>query len=112
MWAPYGETTYRGVLDRIEPHDIVMDICAGDLRLARRRAMTCRWVYALEIQSAILDQVCSDESDRFPKNLTVRPGDARCMPFPEDVTTGVLLMRHRNHFHLYADKLKVVGAKD
>ena len=112
LWAPYDETIYRIVLDRIEPHDVVLDIGAGDLRLARRMAMTCRWVYALEIQSAILDQVCSDESDRFPKNLTVRPGDARCIPFPEDVSIGVLLMRHCNHFHLYADKLKAVGAKD
>jgi hypothetical protein len=111
MWAPYDETTYQDVLDRIEPHDIVLDIGAGDLRLARRMAMTCRWVYALEIQSAILDQVCSDESDQLPKNLTIQPGDARCIPFPEGVTTGVLLMRHCNHFRLYADKLKAVGAK-
>jgi hypothetical protein len=88
-----------------------LDIGAGDLRLARRMAMTCRWVYALEIQNSILDLVYADGMG-FPENLSVQCGDARCMPFPEDVTTGVLLMRHCNHFRLYADKLKAVGAKD
>ena len=34
------------------------------------------------------------------------------MPFPEDVTNGVLLMRRCNHFRLYADKHKAVGAVD
>ena len=111
MWAPYDETTYRDVLDRIEPHDIVLDIGAGDLRLAHRMAMTCRWVYALEIQNSILDFAYADGMG-FPENLSVHCGDARCMPFPEDVTTGVLLMRHCNHFRLYADKLKAVGAVD
>ena len=111
MWAPYDETTYRDVLDRIEPHDIVLDIGAGDLRLARRMAMTCRWVYALEIQNNIIDFAYADGMG-FPENLSVQYGDARCMPFPEDVTTGVLLMRHCNHFRLYADKLKAVGAVD
>jgi hypothetical protein len=111
MWAPYDKNTYRDVLDRIEPHDIVLDIGAGDLRLARRMAMTCRWVYALEIQNCILDLAYADGMG-FPENLRVQCGDARCMPFPEDVTTGVLLMRHCNHFRLYADKLKTVGAKD
>ena len=110
MWAPYDETTYRDVLDRIEPHDVVLDIGAGDLRLARRMAKICRWIYALEIQENILDLAYADGMG-FPENLSVQCGDARCMPFPEDVTTGVLLMRHCNHFHLYADKLKAVGAK-
>jgi hypothetical protein len=49
MWVPSDETIYLDVLDRIEPHDIILDIGAGDLRLARRMAMTCRWLYALEI---------------------------------------------------------------
>lgn len=110
MWAPYDETIYRDVLNRTKPHDIVLDIGAGDFRLARRMAKTCRWVYALEIQSSILDLAYADGMG-FPENLSVKYGDARCIPFPEDVTTGVLLMRHCNHFRLYADKLKAVGAE-
>jgi hypothetical protein len=73
-------------------------------------AMTCRWVYAFEIQNSILDLAYADGME-FPENLNVQCGDARCVPFPEDVTTGVLLMRHCNHFRLYADKLKAVGAE-
>jgi hypothetical protein len=112
MWAPFEETTYLDVLDQTEPHDIIFfNNGAGDLRLDRRMAKICRRIYALEIQEKILGFAYADGMG-FPDNLSVQCGDARCMPFPEVVTTGVLLMRHCNHFRLYADKLKAVGAKD
>ncbi len=37
-WAPYDEATYAAVLAAIRPDDVVLDIGAGDLRLARRMA--------------------------------------------------------------------------
>ncbi len=110
MWAPYDEATYRAVLNQIAADDVVLDIGAGDLRLARRAARVCRRVYAIEIQKALLELATRDEDPMPAENLIVLHGDARALPFPRDVTTGVLLMRHCAHFRLYADKLKAAGA--
>jgi len=110
MWAPYDETTYRAVLDQIAADDVVLDIGAGDLRLARRAARVCRRVYAIEIQKELLELAARDEDTAPAENLVVLHGDARHLPFPRDVKTGILLMRHCTHFHLYADKLKAAGA--
>ena len=110
MWAPYDEATYRTVLNQIAPDDIVLDIGAGDLRLARRVARVCRRVYAIEIQEALLKLAAQDEDNAPAENLSVLHGDARHLPFPQDVRTGILLMRHCTHFRLYADKLKAAGA--
>ncbi len=110
MWAPYDEATYRAVLDQIAADDVVLDIGAGDLRLARRAARVCRRVYAIEIQRELLELATRDEDNTPAENLIVHHGDARHLPFPRDVKTGILLMRHCTHFHLYADKLKAAGA--
>jgi SAM-dependent methyltransferase len=110
MWAPYDEATYRTVLDQIAPDDVVLDIGAGDLRLARRAARICRRVYAIEIQKALLELAAQDEDNAPAENLIVLCGDARHLPFSQDVRTGILLMRHCAHFRLYADKLKAAGA--
>ena len=53
MWAPYDEPTYQMVLDLIAPSDVVLDIGAGDLRLAYRLARQAQWVFALEINSSL-----------------------------------------------------------
>ena len=71
IWVPFDETTYLDVLDRIEPHDIILYIIAGNLRLDRRMVMTCCWIYALEIQDSILDLAYADEMG-FPENLSVQ----------------------------------------
>ena len=42
MFAPYDQPTYQAVLDQIQPHDIILDIGAGDLRLARQMAQIAR----------------------------------------------------------------------
>jgi len=110
MWAPYDETTYRAVLSQIAADDVVLDIGAGDLRLARRAARVCRRVYAIEIQKELLELARRDEDNTPADNLIVLHGDARHLPFPRDVRTGILLMRHCAHFRLYADKLKAAGA--
>ncbi len=41
MWAPYDEATYGAALAQIAADDVVLDIGAGDLRLARRAARIC-----------------------------------------------------------------------
>jgi SAM-dependent methyltransferase len=110
MWAPYDEATYRAALDQIAADDVVLDIGAGDLRFARRAARVCRRVYAIEIRQELLELPTRDEDDIPVENLIMLHGDARRLPFPRDVKTGILLMRHCTHFRLYADKLKAAGA--
>jgi hypothetical protein len=103
LWAPYDEPTYRSVLAALHPEDTVLEIGAGDLRLARRVAAITRQVFAIEIQSAILEAVTADD---LPENLCVIPGDARLVKFPPGITTAILLMRHCTHFDRYARKLR------
>lgn len=107
-WAPYDEATYRAVLDALRPQDRVLEIGAGDLRLARRMARRVQRVYALELQLSVLRQGLQDGP--LPPNLHVICGDARLLPFPP-VTVGVLLMRHCTHFTLYRTKLQQAGAE-
>lgn len=110
-WAPYDESTYRAVLDAVGPEDVVLDIGAGDLRLARRLAARVRRVYAVEMQSAVLRRGLAQGP--LPANLQVVRADARVWPFPAEVTVGVLLMRHcpRADLARYMRKLRRVGAR-
>jgi hypothetical protein len=109
MFAPYDPATYQAVLDRLEPHDIVLDIGAGDLRLARQIARIVRRVAAVEVNPGLLEQA-SAASDPLPANLIPICADARTLDFPSGVTTGVLLMRHCTCFRLYVEKLRKAGA--
>jgi hypothetical protein len=111
MWAPYDEGTYREVLSHLRPEDVILEIGAGDLRLARRMAPVVRHVYAIEIQSTILASVHTEKGDDRPINLTVQCGDARSLPFPRGITSAVLLMRHCEHFSLYYEKLIAAGCR-
>ena len=104
LWSPYDERTYSFVIEHIQPEDIVLDIGAGDLRLAQRIASVVQKVYAIEIANRLIPSSLTHE------NLVVITADARYTPFPEDVTVGVLLMRHCQHYRLYAEKLRTVGA--
>ena len=54
--APYDSPTYQAVLDQLGPEDVILDIGAGDLRLARQMARIARKVYAVEINARVLDQ--------------------------------------------------------
>lgn len=107
VFAPYDAETYQFVVDRIQPHDVVLDIGAGDLRLARRLAALAQRVYAVERNPGVLSQ--SDRSAR-PDNLIVVCEDALTWPFPRDVTVGVLLMRHCTHTADYIARLKAIGS--
>jgi hypothetical protein len=106
-FAPYDEETYHAVLAQIAPHDVVLDIGAGDLRLTKRVAARARRVYAIERDPAVLAQ-----SDRgtWPANLIVICADALTTSFPGDVTTAILLMRHctRAHFTAYLRHLSAL----
>jgi SAM-dependent methyltransferase len=105
MYAPYDQATYQAVLDRLGPDEVVLDIGAGDLRLARQMARIVRKVYAVEIDPRLLDQ-----HDTLPANLLPICADARALDFPSGITAGVLLMRHCTCFGLYAEKLQKAGA--
>jgi len=110
MYAPYDQGTYQAVLDQLRPDDVILDIGAGDLRLARQMAKIVRKVYAVEINPQVLDQVKAS-SEPQPSNLVSICADARTLDFPSDIRTGVLLMRHCTCFRNYAEKLKKAGAK-
>ena len=109
MYAPYDQQTYQAVLDQLGPEDVILDIGAGDLRLARQMARIARKVYAVEINARGMDQAQASP-DPLPANLIPVCADARVLDFPPDITLGVLLMRHCTCFRLYAEKLQNAGA--
>jgi predicted RNA methylase len=99
VFAPYDEEIYRTVLAQIAPHDVVLDIGAGDLRLTKRVAAVARRVYAIERDPAVLAKA---DRGTWPANLIVICADALTTSFPADVTTAILLMRHCTHEHFAA----------
>jgi hypothetical protein len=116
-WAPYDEPTYRAALSLLRARDVVLDIGAGDLRFARRAAAQARAVIAIEQRAELLTGECETgertaggcKTRPYPSNLTVICGDALAIPFPSNITVGVLLMRHCQHFGDYARKLQAAG---
>jgi len=110
QWAPYDSPTYQAVLEQLLSDDIVLDIGAGDLRLARQMAEKVRTVYSVEINPAILNQGV-EQSEPLPGNLIPICADARTMDFPSKATVGILLMRHCTHFRVYANKLREINCK-
>lgn len=107
-WAPYDMPTYREALGLIQPAATVLDIGAGDLRFARLLARRADFVYAIEYQLELL--TAAHEVD-FPANVEVICADARITPFPDDIDTAVLLMRHCREFGRYVRKLRFVGCR-
>lgn len=106
MWAPYDEPTYAAALAHIAPGSTVLDIGAGDLRFTRRVAERARLVYAVERRPELVAAATA-----LPPNLRLICGDARAMPFPAEIDTAVLLMRHCRDFGLYARKLAAAGCR-
>ena len=105
-FAPCDEAIYQFVVERVTSQDVVLDIGAGDLRLARRLAQVTQKVYAVERNTAVLpelDRRGAGWSDR----LVVINADATRWPFPADVTVAILLMRHctLDHFAQYRQRL-------
>lgn len=110
QWAPYDPPTYQAVLEQLLPDDIVLDIGAGDLRLARQIAGTVHKIYSIEINPKVLNQGLA-EHEPLPVNIIAICANAQTMDFPSEVTVGVLLMRHCTHFRKYAEKLKAIGCQ-
>lgn len=108
LWAPYDQSTYHAVLEMIQPTDVVIDIGAGDLRLARQMLKHAKKIYAVEINPQVLS---SGMKKSFPDSHRLVPicADARSIKIPSDVSIGILLMRHCQEFRLYANKLKQAG---
>lgn len=110
MYSSYDQPTYQAVLDLLRPEDVILDIGAGDLQLAKQMALIARKVYAIEINGFVLDKGLTPR-DSLPANLIPIRADARRFDFPTDSTVGVLLMRHCTHFRLYTEKLRKAGAR-
>ena len=87
----------------------MLDIGAGDLRLARRLAGIARRVIAWEIQPEWVARGLT--AGPLPPNLIAVTTDARVEPAPADVTVAVLLMRHCTHYAAYVAKLRAVGCR-
>lgn len=109
-WAPYDAPTYQAVLEQLRPDDVVLEIGAGDLRLAREMAAATRKVYGIEINAVVLNQGLQT-AQPLPTNLITIQADALIEDFPPDVTTGVLLMRHCTHLMIFAEKLRKLGCQ-
>ncbi len=76
MYAPYDQPTYQAVLDLLKPEDVILDVGAGDLRLSRQMALITQKVYALEINTLVLEKGLTSR-DPLPANLIPIRSDAR-----------------------------------
>jgi SAM-dependent methyltransferase len=110
-WSPYDEASYQAVLDKVTLDDVVLDIGAGDLRLALRLAGRARRVYAVEVNPHVVGPALAEIGHALPRNLMVICGNVLDVPVPADVTVGVLLMRHCRHFRQIVDRLRAVGCQ-
>jgi hypothetical protein len=109
-WAPYDQPTYRAVLDFIFPGDAVLEIGAGDLRLAMQIAGKARQVYALEIQKELFQNALVTGRS-LQGNLSIILADARSLPFKSGFSVAVLLMRHCIYFRQIIENLKAIGCE-
>ncbi len=110
-YAPYDESVYNFVLERLAPDDVVLDIGAGDFRFALAASGRARKVYAVEVHSHLVADFLHRAGERLPPNLLVVCANALDLPVPPDVTTGVLLVRHTVHFRDFFEKLRAAGAR-
>jgi SAM-dependent methyltransferase len=110
-FSPYDEDIYRTVLNHLSPTDVVLDIGAGDLRLALRMAERVQRVYAIEVNPLVLGPALEMIGLDLPRNLHVTCANALDVTLPPDVTTTVLLMRHCQHFGAYFDRLEAAGCQ-
>lgn len=106
LWAPYDEPLYERALAHVRPDDVVLDIGAGDFRLAYRLARLAHRVYAIEINPAFM---AIADGQPQPDNLHLICTNAYTYSFPHEITLAVLLMRHCRRFRLLVDKLVKAG---
>lgn len=110
-FSPYDDDTYTLVLSTIQDHDVVLDIGAGDLRLALQMAVRARQVYAVEVNPLLAGVALGEIGLDLPRNLHVICANALDVPIPPDVTVAVLLMRHCQHFAAYFERLQAAGCQ-
>jgi glycyl-tRNA synthetase alpha subunit len=110
-YSPYDEETYLQVLQKIEKEDIVLDIGAGDLRLALRIAGQVQRVYAVEVNPLVVGAALRTIGFYLPRNLQVVCANALDFSTPVGITVGVLLMRNCQHFGQYFDRLCAAGCR-
>lgn len=110
-YSPYEEEIYQAVLDRIDGEDVVLDIGAGDLRLALCMAQRAQHVYALEVNPVVVGAALSVVGFQLPRNLHVVCANAQDAAFPRGITVAVLLMRHCRHFGHYVERLQAAGCR-
>jgi hypothetical protein len=108
---PYDDETYQAVLRNISAEDIVLEIGAGDLRLALQLAQRAQRVYAVEVHSRLLGWAMRDIGRQLPRNLHVLNANALEVEVPPHVTVATLLMRHCAHFGVYFDRLQAAGCQ-
>jgi SAM-dependent methyltransferase len=105
-FSPYAHETHDAVLSHIAPDDVVLEIGAGDLRLALRMAERVHRVYAVEVNPLVVGSALDTIGLRMPRNLHVICANALDFPIPSGITVGVLLMRHCQHFGQYFKRLQ------
>jgi SAM-dependent methyltransferase len=103
---PYDPETYQFVLQHVGAQDIVLDIGAGDLRLALGLAPYVQRVYTLEVNPLLVAQALQAIGLDLPRNVHVICANALDVPIPPHVTVAVLLMRHCQHWKAYFDRLE------
>lgn len=110
-FSPYDDETYSLVLQDIGPDDVVLDLGAGDLRLALLMAERARLVYAVEVNPVVVGAALSIIGFDLPCNLHVVCANALDVTIPPEVTVAVLLMRHCQHFGEYFERLRAAGCQ-
>ncbi|MBC7251948.1 MAG: class I SAM-dependent methyltransferase [Anaerolineae bacterium] len=110
-FSPYDDEIYSSVLQNLKKDDIVLDLGAGDLRLALMMAERVRRVYAVEVNPVVVGAALGVIGFDLPRNLQVICANALDIAPPPEVTVAVLLMRHCRHFGEYFDRLQAAGCQ-
>jgi SAM-dependent methyltransferase len=95
---PYDGETHQFVLQHVGLPDTVLDIGAGDLRLALELAPHVQRVYALEVNPLLVARALQETGLDLPRNVQVICANALDVAITLDVTVAVLLMRHCQEF--------------
>jgi len=110
-FGPYDDEIYSSVLQNLKKDDIVLDLGAGDLRLALMMVERVRRVYAVEVNPLVVGAALDVIGFDLPRNLQVICANALDITPPPEVTVAVLLMRHCHHFGEYFDRLRAAGCQ-
>ena len=108
---PYDGEIHQFVQQHAGARDTVLEIGAGDLRLALELAPHVQRVYALEVNPLLVARALQGIGLDLPRNVHVICANALDVAIPPHVTVAVLLMRHCQHFGTYFDRLQAAGCQ-